>query len=194
METIQPRTFKCLGFAVVLCLFAGCAAPAGNTSREQRKDIHTMTSQTLQELYAAKPEARRQIQKCAGYAVLNQINTKVLVLGSGNGYGMAINKGNGHETYMRMAGVSAGFGAGLMNSRTIIIFRKPSTYHNFVTSGWSTAADAKAAATLDRKGTGAGLAINPDVDPIVYHMTRSGVSLSASVGAEKVWPDNALNP
>ena len=152
-----------------------------------------MANQTLRDLYAAKPEARHQIQKCAGYAVLNQINTKVLLVGSGNGYGLAVNKLSGRETYMRMAGLSAGLGAGLMNSRTVIIFRRQSTFRDFVTSGWSTAADANAAATLDRKGTGAGLALNPNVDPIVYHMTHSGVSLSATVGAEKVWPDNSLN-
>lgn len=194
MKTIQHLSFKCLGFAAVSFLFASCAAPSGNTGGEKRQDVHAMTRQTLQELYSSKPEARHQIQNSAGYAVLNQINTKVLVVGSGNGYGLAVNKGNGHETYMRMAGLSAGFGAGLMNSRTIIIFRKASTFHKFVTSGWSAAADANAAAALDRKGAGAGLAINPNVDPIVYHMTRSGVSLSATVGAEKVWPDRSLNP
>ncbi len=190
----QPLSLSFLGLAAVSLLFVSCVTPSGNTGSEQRKDIHAMTNQTLRELYVANPETRQMIQNCAGFAVLNQIHTKVLLVGGGNGYGLAVDKGNGHETYMRMAGLSAGFGAGLMNSRAIIIFRKQSTFHNFVTSGWSAAADARAAARMDRKGTTAGLDISTAVDPIVYHMTRNGVSLSATVGAEKVWPDSSLNP
>ncbi len=193
MKTIKRLTFQCLGLAAVSMLVSSCAAPAGNTGGEKRTDIHAMTRQTLSELYASKPEARQLIENSAGYAVFNQINAKVLVVGTGNGYGIAVNKSNGRETYMRMAGLSAGFGAGLMNSRTVIVFRKPSTFHKFITSGWSAEADAQASAALDRKGAGAGLAINPYVDPVVYHITQSGVAISATVGAEKVWPDKSLN-
>jgi len=75
----------------------------------------------------------------------------------------------------------------------VLVFQKASTYRKFITSGWSAAADAKAAAALDRDGIGAGLSINPNAAPVVYHMTRSGIAVSASVGAEKVWADTSLN-
>ncbi len=184
---------KCLGLAAISAVLANCAAPSGNTGGEKRADVHTMSRQTLSELYSSKPEARQLIANSAGYAVFNQIDTKILTAGTANGYGLAVNKSSGKETYMRMAGLSAGFGAGIVNSRTVIIFRKSSTYNKFITSGWSAEADAQAAAAVDRSGVGAGLAINPTLDPIVYHMTRSGIALSASVGAEKVWPDKSLN-
>ena len=187
------KTIKYLAYAAISLAFASCAAPSGNTGGAKRTDIHAMKNQTLRELYASKPEARKLIASSAGYAVFNQVETKILMAGTANGYGLAVNKSSGRETYMRMAGLSAGFGAGLTNTRTVIIFRKASTYRTFITSGWSAAADAKAAAALDRNGMGAGMSINATVDPVVYHMTRSGISVSASVGAEKVWPDSSLN-
>jgi lipid-binding SYLF domain-containing protein len=193
MKTINRTTIKCLGFAAISFVITSCAAPSGNTSGEKRSDIHAMTRQTLGELYSSKPEARSLVANSAGYAVFNQIETKVLTAGSANGYGVAVNKATGKETYMRMAGLSAGFGAGLTNTRTVIVFRKTSTYNKFINSGWSAAADAQAAAAVDRSGVGAGLSINPTADPVVYHMTRSGVAVSASVGAEKVWADKSLN-
>ncbi|MEO5713708.1 MAG: hypothetical protein ABIT37_09495 [Luteolibacter sp.] len=184
---------KYLGLAAISVVLASCAAPSGNTGGEKRADVHTMSRQTLNELYSSKPEARRLVANSAGYAVFNQIDTKILAAGTANGYGLAVNKSTGKETYMRMAGLSAGFGAGITNTRTVVIFRKASTYRTFITSGWSAAADAKAAAAVDRSGVGAGMSINPNADPVVYHMTRTGIAVSASVGAEKVWPDSSLN-
>ncbi|MEO8615733.1 MAG: hypothetical protein ABI600_11380 [Luteolibacter sp.] len=187
------KVIQYLALASISLAFASCAGPSGNTGSEKRTDVHAMKNQTLRELYSSKPEARSLIANSAGYAVFNQVETKILTAGTSNGYGIAVNKGSGKETYMRMAGLSAGFGAGLTNTRTVIVFRKASTYHKFITSGWSAAADAKAAAALDRNGMGAGMSINPSVDPVVYHMTRSGIAVSASVGAEKVWADSSLN-
>ena len=187
------KAIQYLGLAAISLAFASCAGPSGNTRSEKRTDVHAMSRQTLKELYSSKPEARQLVANSAGYAVFNQIDTKILTAGTANGYGLAVNRGTGKETYMRMAGLSAGFGAGITNTRTVIIFRKASTYRTFISSGWSAAADAKAAAALDRNGMGAGVSINPSVDPVVYHMTRSGIAVSASVGAEKVWPDSSLN-
>ncbi len=187
------KTTKLLTLAALSLALASCAAPSGNTGGEKRSDIHTMSRQTLNELYSTKPEARQLVANSAGYAVFNQIDTKILTAGTANGYGLAVNKASGKETYMRMAGLSAGFGAGITNTRTVIIFRKASTYRTFITSGWSAAADAKAAAAMDRSGVGAGMSISATTDPVVYHMTRSGIAVSASVGAEKVWADTSLN-
>jgi lipid-binding SYLF domain-containing protein len=184
---------KRAGLAAIFLALANCAAPSGGSGSEKRTDIHTMSRQTLSELYSSKPEARKLVANSAGYAVFNEINTKILTAGTSNGYGLATNRNTGKKTYMRMAGLSAGFGAGITNSRTIIIFRKQSTYNRFITSGWSMAADAEASAAIDRSGAGAGLSIDPAMDPIVYHMTRTGIALSATVGAEKVWPDKSLN-
>lgn len=193
-----PRNSKQLAkWACLLVAAAGlvsCATPAGKTDSAQRSDVRQMTKQTLNRLYAAKPQARTQIANSVGYAVFNRVDTKIMAVGSANGYGLAVNRQNGQETYLRMAGLSAGFGAGLKNSRAVMIFRSPAKFKQLVTSGWSAGADAGAGAAYDNSGAGAAVKITPTTDPIIYQMTDTGVELSATLGAEKVWPDKDLNP
>ncbi|MBC8126277.1 MAG: hypothetical protein H8M99_03905 [Gloeobacteraceae cyanobacterium ES-bin-144] len=187
------RLIKITGIAALAAGFVSCAVPSGDTGKAQRADVRRMANNTLNELYSTRPEARQKIANSAGYAVFNQVDAKIFLAGGANGYGIAVNRRNGKETYMRMAGLNAGFGAGVKNTRVVAIFRSASAYNTFVTSGWSMGADANAGAALDGNGLAVGAKIDPTTDPVIYTMTVSGVSLSATLGAQKVWPDNALN-
>jgi len=105
------KAIKYLSLAALALVFASFTAPSGSTGTEKRTSVHAMRNQTLKELYSTKPDSRQLVANSAGYAVFNQVETKIPTAGTSNGYGLAVNKSTGRETYMRMAGLSAGFGA-----------------------------------------------------------------------------------
>lgn len=187
------RVARWAGVLCAVSALVSCATPGGDTSGEKKTHARNMAKQALRELYAAKPAARQQVASSAGYAVFNRNDTRFMVVGGANGYGLAVDNNSGKETFLRMAGLSAGIGAEVKNSRAVLIFRSRSAYQQFVTSGRMANVSAGAGAALDSSGAGVGVKVNPDADPLIYQFTNSGVSLSASLGAERIWPDRELN-
>jgi len=65
------------------------------------------TRQTLESFYAARPELRKPVEASAGYTVFTNVNVKVLLLGGGHGYGLAVNQTTRQKTYMQMGQIGA---------------------------------------------------------------------------------------
>src|SRR5688572_17217656 len=173
----------------------GCRATKGaqgNSPAEKRSVIQTESQNTLNELYAAKPEAREKVAKSVGYGYFSNVNVNLLVLSTENGYGVVHDNTAGKDTYMKMAGAGVGLGMGAKDTRVIMVFTDPQVMQNFVTKGWTAGGSADAAAKTKEEGssTGANVA-TPGME--IYQFTKAGLALQATVQGTKFWPDDSLN-
>jgi hypothetical protein len=84
--------------AAMACALTLAAYASESDKEKQQKEIRNMARETLQQLYKAEPKTRAAISHAAGYAVFSNMGVKILVAGSGNGKGMAVDNKSKHET------------------------------------------------------------------------------------------------
>jgi lipid-binding SYLF domain-containing protein len=155
---------------------------------EARKEIDQTAEASLKRLFRAVPQAKNLFDKSYGYAVFDNRKTAFL-LATGSGAGVAVNKGSGKRTYMRMGSLGANVGAGVQFYQSVFLFETESAFDSFIHSGWeaNTAADAsfgKAAVEAEVKFNG-GMAF--------YNIAESGALVSASIAGTKYWVSEDLN-
>jgi len=193
----RPRS---LGFAafllVALVLAMGCRTPQGETAAEKRSAALQMKQDALNELYRTRPEARSHVQKAPGYAVFSNVGSKILVLATGNGFGVATDNRSGKNTFMRMLEAGGGVGLGIKTYRAVYVFNDAAAFDSFVEGHLQVGGDADVA--LQHEGQGASAAVALDSDQLtrpvtVYQFTESGVALSAVATGTRYFPDDALN-
>lgn len=184
---------KLLSLLLVVTVIYGCARPKGATPEQKRAFVQQMKSDTLAELYAKKPFTKDLIEQSVGYGVFSNFNTQILIVGSGNGYGVVTDNSNGDDIYMRMAEGGVGLGVALTDFREVIVFNNKEVFYEFVTDGWNYGAKGDAALKYDDTGgaTGGEVPLNSEV--VVIQMTKDGIALRASIGASKFWIDEELN-
>ncbi len=184
---------KFLSLLLVVTVIYGCARPKGDTPQQKRDYVQQMKDNTLAELYAEKPFTRDLIKQSVGYGVFSNFNTQLLIVGSGNGYGVVTDNSNRDQIYMKMAEGGIGLGVALKDFREIIIFNNKEVFYQFVTDGWNYGAQGDAALKYDDTGgaTGGEVPLNSDI--VVIQMTKDGIALRATVGASKYWIDEELN-
>jgi len=175
-------------------LLAGCVTAKGTSPAEKIAYIQKMRDEALKDLAVSKPETRSMLRDMPGYAVFDSAAIKILMMGSGNGYGVVVDTKTGHETYMKAGQVSVGFGAGLKRMRTIVFFRTREAMDYMTDKGWSGGAQATAAVKADDQGGAIGGRETVERDLIIYQLTDAGVELTASIGGTKIWKDDELNP
>ena len=143
----------------------GCG-PKGDTPTDKRQLVQTMKQETLEDLYTFHPAAKQSVAKSVGYAVFSNTGINLLLLSTGNGYGVAHDNGTGKETYMRMFTAGVGIGLGVKDFRGIFIFSTQDAFDTFVEHGWQAWAQADAAAKAGEQGGAADSAIDvaPGVD------------------------------
>jgi len=191
-----------------------CATPRGGSKDEKRDFVVEQTRQTLESFYAARPELRKRVEASAGYAVFTNVNVKVLLLGGGHGYGLAVNQATRQKTFMRMGQIGAGPGLGLTDLRLLFLFRSKADFDSFLTKGLEFSGRGEAIATAGDLGaaveTGAAAgtsgasvgatgkagkalpgALGAGME--IYRMTQAGVSLQAQVTGTRYWKDSSLN-
>jgi hypothetical protein len=88
-----------------------------------------MRNEALSELYAKRPEAKAQIARAPGYAVFSNIGSKIFMVATGNGFGVATDNRTKKNTYMKMVEAGGGFGIGIKTYRAVYVFTavRPST-------------------------------------------------------------------
>jgi len=182
---------------VLASLVALSAVPAlakKKDPEEVKAAIRSMAASTLNDLYAAKPGARGVVESAAGHAVFSNFGMKILLAGSGTGKGVAVNRGSGAETFMRMKEVKVGLGMGVKKFRCVFVFETEDALRRFVEQGWEGGGQASAAAAAGEGAGGAHEGAFAMADGIwVYQMTDKGLVLEATLGATKFYKDDALN-
>lgn len=177
-----------------LAIFLGaCATAQGTTPDEKRDSVDVMRREALAELYAKKPEAKAQVEQAAGYAVFSNVGMKVLILASGNGYGVAHDNETGRDTYMKMRELGVGVGLGVEDFRAVFVFLDAKVMKTFVEEGWEWGGDASATAKSDETGESVGANARTEGGIVVYRFTEAGVALMAAVTGTKYWKDDELN-
>ncbi|MHC4939394.1 MAG: lipid-binding SYLF domain-containing protein [Planctomycetota bacterium] len=175
-----------------LAMLAACQTAEGDTAAEKRASIRTMRDQTLADLYKEEPSAKGAIENAPGYAVFSNFGMKIFVFGSGNGYGMLVNKKAAKDVFMRMAEVNVGVGLGGKKFRAVFVFIDEATMNQFAESGWDFGADAGAGAKKGDEGgeASAGASVQ---GMKIYLLTDTGVEVQATVGGTKYYKDDELN-
>ena len=170
----------------------GCG-PKGDTPTDKRQLVQTMKQETLMDLYTFHPAAKQSVAKSVGYAVFSNTGINLLLLSTGNGYGVAHDNGTGKETYMRMFTAGVGIGLGVKDFRGIFIFSTQDAFDTFVEHGWQAGAQADAVAKAGEKGGAADsdIDIAPGVE--LYQLTKNGLALQATIQGTKYWKDEDLN-
>ncbi len=200
---------------VAMALSSGCATPRGKTMLEKQQYVREMRGGTLALLYQSRPDLEERIRDAAGYGVFSNVNIHILVLGTGHGYGVVVDQSDDTETFMRMAQLGAGFGAGLKDLRAVFVFPTEQVMETFTTKGWSFASQAQAVAKADKKGAGVGATADVSRSGAsgsirgessttrastysrgieIYRLTKSGVALHATLAGTRYWRDKKLSP
>ncbi len=189
------KTKIATGLALTLTLIlAGCGGglSAQKTPADKRQYILDMQHDTLKQLYRIKPYARGVIRKSVGYAVFSNANVNLVIASFSGGYGVAVNNHTGRKTYMRMGEIGVGLGLGVKDFRVIFVFHTKRTMRQFVNQGWNFGAHADATAKASDKGKAySGEALIGGMT--IYHITKSGLALQATLKGTRFWKDKHLN-
>ncbi|MBT0585732.1 lipid-binding SYLF domain-containing protein [Alteromonas oceanisediminis] len=178
--------------AVVMLVLSGCASMGDGSNAEKRNAIFEMRADTLEMLYAEKPDTEAQISSAEGYAVFSNANVNVFFVAAGTGYGVVKNNATGKTTFMNMAEGGIGLGLGVKDYRLVMVFHTQDSLNQFIESGWTFGGNADAAAKAGAKG-GSAQAEAYYGDVSVYTLTQSGLALQATVKGTKFWKDKQLN-
>ena len=180
--------------AAALCfVLAATALAADPKIAKKQQDIRDMAQQTLQRLYKAEPPAKSAVQNAAGYAVFSNLGIKILVAGSGNGKGIAVNNKTKREIFMKMLELQAGLGMGVKKFSVIFVFDTEKAFDGFVNSGWQFGGQATAAATTGTAGGAMAGAASVSDGVWMYQLTDKGVALEITGKSTKYYKDDDLN-
>lgn len=199
---------------LALLAVVACATPKGSTVAEKRADVNQMAKQTLQSFYTASPALRKKVGSAVGYAVFSSVKMHLLVVATGHGYGVAVSNASGKRTYMRMARIGGGIGAGLSAVRVLFVFNTSAAMRSFIENGFEVGGEAQAAATAGELGAAASSGVSGTTGGAagsasgkaggavsgsggtgmeVYQLTEAGAALEAVVAGTKYWKDGELN-
>ena len=174
------------------CSLAVVANAADDDKAKEQQSIRKMAHDTLQRLYKAEPKAQGAVQGAAGYAVFSNTGIKILLMGSGKGAGIAVNKSK-QETFMKVVELQAGLGFGVKKFSVIFVFDNDTAFNSFVNSGWEFGGQTTAAATTGEKGGALAGAASVSPGVWMYQLTDKGVALEITAKGTKYYKDDDLN-
>ena len=163
-------------------------ATTKETAAQTRTKLDATARATLDRLFKEKAGTRSLYDQAFGYAIFDTRKMSLLIT-TGFGGGVAVEKGSGARTYMKMAtgGVNVGVGGQLF--QLVFLFEDRASFRRFVDDGWEAGSEANA--TL---GTASAAATPRFVDSMaVYQLTEAGVMLALDFTGTKYWKDKELN-
>jgi lipid-binding SYLF domain-containing protein len=190
--TTRKRVPK-LTLLAMVCILALAAQAADTKKEKEQKEFRKMAQDTLQLLYKAEPKAKAAVKGAAGYAVFSDLGVKILLAGSGNGKGIAVNNRSKHETFMKMIQLQAGLGMGIEKFRVVFVFDNENAFDSFVNSGWEFGGQSTVAAKSGDKGGSIAGAVSVSDGVWMYQLTDKGLAVDISAGGTKYYKDDALN-
>jgi lipid-binding SYLF domain-containing protein len=170
------------------------AADDEKDKEKERTEIRQMAQETLARLYKAQPAAKAAVKNAFGYAVFSNTGIKILLGGSGNGKGVAINNQTKAETFMKMFEIQAGLGFGVKKFRVVFVFDNQKAFDGFVNSGWEFGGQASAAAKTSAEEGGSMQGAASVSDGVwMYQLTDKGLALELTGKGTKYSKDDDLN-
>jgi hypothetical protein len=214
-DLAMPRVGYLALASAIAILAAACTGPRGTSVDDRRDFVRKMRDDTLEQLYGANPGLRERIESAAGYAVFTNVNIHMLAISGGDGYGIAVDKRTGKETFMRVAEIGGGPGIAMRDFRTVFVFSGEPALDRFLEAGWQFSLESGAAAiSSDRGGSAhaaasvsssghqsatlqteatqaAATAAGQGVE--VYQITQAGLALHAAALGTRYFRDDELN-
>jgi lipid-binding SYLF domain-containing protein len=200
---------------VLVVLAAACTSPRGASVEDKRSFVRKMRDRTLADFYAANPDFRTRVESSAGYAIFTNVNIHLLAISAGDGYGMAVDRASGEETFMRVAAIGGGPGIAMRDFRTVFLFRNEEAARRFADAGWEFVLEGNAQAISSDRGSSATalaavsagggqtasattqatsaatVATGQGVE--VYQLTQAGLALNAAMLGTRYVRDDELN-
>jgi lipid-binding SYLF domain-containing protein len=180
-------------FTLLLLATMAAAADQGQDwqsleNQSKRLKIDEMADVALEQVINGNWKAGELFESAYGWAVFDNLKIAFVVSGGG-GNGVAVNKGTGERTYMKMGTAGIGFGIGGQSYQVVFFFQDEKTFFNFVEKGWKADASAQAAAGTDGVNATTGF-----VNGIaVWQITDKGLMASADISGTKYWKNKKLN-
>jgi len=187
-----PKVFLILTLAMGVGL-SGAALAKEPSKEEMRADVRKMAKETLAKLYKVQPNAKKAVEKSAGYAVFSNFGLKIFFFGSGKGKGVVVNNKTKKETFMKMIEGQVGLGLGAKKFKQVWVFNSEKALSDFVNSGWEFGGQGTAAAKSGEKGGDLAGAIAVDEDILLYQLTEEGLALELTAKGTKYYKDDKLN-
>ena len=173
-------------------------------AEKKRDELDEMADETLEKLFEESLGAEDLFDKSYGYAVFDNRKTS-LMISTGGGKGIAVERDTGDKTYMRMAAAGLNLGVGLSFYQVVFLFEDKDTFTNFVEKGWEVGAGADV--TGGEKGTSAKASATTTGDAAVaahksavfsegmavFQFTEKGLMLQADISGTKSWKYDKLN-
>ncbi|EMY3591412.1 hypothetical protein QHE53_17030 [Aeromonas salmonicida] len=157
------------------------------TAPEARLALDTMADTALVRLFNEQPSAKLLFNRAYGYAVFDSRKFS-LMLQTNQGAGVAINRGSGQHTYMKMLGAGLSAGLGGKFYQQVILFEDKARFDAFVTKGWEATSEVGAVAGKES----AGLTAKYNGGMAIYQIGETGLLLDASISGSKYWVDKDL--
>jgi lipid-binding SYLF domain-containing protein len=180
--------------AIGLLLFVVTGMAQAQSDKEAgQAEVRKSTNAVLNKLYKVQPAARKVISAAPGYAVFSNFGLKILFAGGGTGNGIAVNRENGQETFMKMMEVQAGLGMGIKKFGLIFVFQDRLALERFISSGWEASAQTSAEAISSGKGVALKGAIMVSPGVWVYQVAEDGLALDATIKGTKYFRNDDLN-
>jgi len=180
-----------LAILTVLMLFA----PNVNAEdkADKKAEILQMEVDTLQQLYEMEPNARKNVNNAAGYAVMSNFGMKIFLAGGGKGSGVAVNNKTKKKTFMKMVELQAGLGMGIKKFKQVWVFENAKDLNDFINSGWELSGQGTAAAKYDEEGAAFSGALSVSPGVWLYQITEDGLALELTGKGTKYYKDGDLN-
>ncbi len=179
--------------AALVCVLAVAVHATDAKIEKKQNDVRDMAQSTLKRLYKTEPKAKAAVEGAAGYAAFSNLGVKILVAGSGNGKGIAVNNKSKKETFMKMLELQAGLGMGVKKFQVVFVFDNEKAFNSFVNSGWQFGGQATAAATTGNKGAAMAGAVSVSDGVWMYQLTDKGLALEITAKSTKYYKDDSLN-
>ena len=157
------------------------------TAPEARLALDTMADTALVRLFNEQPSAKLLFDRAYGYAVFDSRKFS-LMLQTNQGAGVAINRGSGQHTYMKMLGAGLSAGLGGKFYQQVILFEDKARFDAFVTKGWEATSEVGAVAGKES----AGLTAKYNGGMAIYQLGEKGLLYGVSITGSKYWIDEDL--
>ena len=162
---------RSLWVAAALAFVVGPVLAQGDAKvQDRRQEIDGNAQTTLDGLLQSQAAVKSLYDRAAGYAVFTVTKGGFIVTGGG-GNGVAVNKGTGQRTYMRMGTGGVGLGIGGQRYSLVMLFETADRLDKFIAGGWDSS-------VFD------GVAF--------YQITEKGLMAQADVSGTKFWVNEEL--
>jgi lipid-binding SYLF domain-containing protein len=161
---------------------------APEEQQKQRDALLRFADESLEKLYAIKPEAKRRIEEAPGYAVFDVSAVNVILFLGQRGKGVMIDNRTQKPTFMRATRAGTGPGLGYREIRQIFVFKNAGAMEQFKL-GNAVGGDVSAAVSVGKES--GQISFNPNID--IYQITDKGLAVEAQWGGTAYLVDPDLN-